>query len=232
MPTWTPTLIPNLPAHAQPALLSLRDLTLGQLPLWWLLVSVVITLLFLIFLYRTFTRTTDARLSALRYRFPTGVVIITTWASFGIYAISAANLLMIALFAVTGLLGYGLATRGGHPFTTEAPIYIASRLPANNIFFPPQVCIQPTLITYYRPRLIGRNEQSISITQMASINIQTRLLWADVIIETTGGAEPIVCHGHTKADAVAIKAQIEHYQRQHFTPAGAPLPRDRDNIPF
>jgi len=37
---------------------------------------------------------------------------------------------------------------------------------------------------------------------------RSSLLFGDVIIETTGGSQPIRCHGHSKADAEEIRRQI------------------------
>ena len=40
------------------------------------------------------------------------------------------------------------------------------------------------------------------MAHVSSIKIDTNILFSDVVIETTGGHNPIVCHGHTKGDAV------------------------------
>ena len=47
---------------------------------------------------------------------------------------------------------------------------------------------------------------------VASVSIDTNLLFSDVIIETTGGQTAITCHGHRKADAIRMKQLIETYQ--------------------
>ena len=41
-------------------------------------------------------------------------------------------------------------------------------------------------------------------------------MFSDVYIETTGGASPISCHGHRKADAVRMKELIERYQTDYY----------------
>ena len=41
-----------------------------------------------------------------------------------------------------------------------------------------------------------------------------------VLIETSGGSEPITCHGHWKGDAARMKALIEGYQTQYFRGGG------------
>jgi hypothetical protein len=43
--------------------------------------------------------------------------------------------------------------------------------------------------------------------------ISTGMIWSDIRIDSTGGSNPILSHGHSKADAVAIRNIIEHYQQ-------------------
>jgi hypothetical protein len=54
------------------------------------------------------------------------------------------------------------------------------------------------------------------MSHVSSIKIDTDLIFSDVFIETTGGHNPIVCHGHTKGDAIKMKQVIEGYQSQYF----------------
>ena len=42
------------------------------------------------------------------------------------------------------------------------------------------------------------------------------MLLSDVLIETSGGSHPIVCHGHHKRDATAMKQLIERYQTDYY----------------
>ena len=58
---------------------------------------------------------------------------------------------------------------------------------------------------HYTPELFGRLEHSMHMAHVASVRIDTNLMFSDVYIETTGGANPIRCHGHRKADAVRMK---------------------------
>jgi hypothetical protein len=95
-------------------------------------------------------------------------------------------------------------------------VFRASRLSRGNRIFPAQVVISPTSITLYHPQWIGRLEESIHIAHVASIKIDTDLLFSDVFIETTGGQNPIVCHGHTKGDAVKMKKTMEIFQSEYY----------------
>jgi hypothetical protein len=103
----------------------------------------------------------------------------------------------------------------GRPFAT-GDVFRASRLSAGNHLFPTQVLITPSTVVQYTPRWIGREEESIHLTHVASVKIDTHVLLSDVLIETTGGADPIRCHGHRKRDAVQMKALIERYQNDYY----------------
>ncbi len=44
------------------------------------------------------------------------------------------------------------------------------------------------------------------------IHIKTGLIWSDILIESSGGTDPLASHGHRKADARRIKELIEDFQ--------------------
>ena len=75
-------------------------------------------------------------------------------------------------------------------------VFRASRLSKGNRIFPAQVVITPTSVTLFQPQWIGKLEESIHMAHVASIKIDTNIMFSDVLIETTGGHNPIVCHGH------------------------------------
>jgi len=43
------------------------------------------------------------------------------------------------------------------------------------------------------------------------------MMWSDIIIDSSGGSNPIISHGHRKADAVRIRDLVETYQVQSKT---------------
>lgn len=94
--------------------------------------------------------------------------------------------------------------------------FYASRWTRGNFWFPSQVEVTPTAVTMRKPKLIGKTEESIHIAHIASIKINTGFIFSDVFIETSGGENPAVCHGHTKGDAVAMKELIEQYQTNYY----------------
>src|SRR6185436_8439207 len=116
------------------------------------------------------------------------------------------------------------AWRKGRPFMT-GDVFRASRISRGNRLFPTQVAITPTSVVQYKPRWIGKQEQSIHLAHVASVNIDTGVLLSNVLIETSGGSDPILCHGHRKRDAVRMKQLIERYQTEHYRVPGASDPR-------
>jgi hypothetical protein len=110
----------------------------------------------------------------------------------------------------------------GRPFAA-GDVFRASRLSSGNHLFPTQVLITPTSVVQYTPRWIGRQEQTIHIAHVASVGIETGMILSDVLIETSGGSDPIVCHGHWKGDARAMKGLIERQQTAYYQGRG-PIP--------
>lgn len=92
-------------------------------------------------------------------------------------------------------------------------VFKASRWTSGNLWFPLRIEVTPQRVSRIKPRLIGSSEESISIGQVASVAIKTGLIWATVKIDSTGGTDPIVSHGHRKRDAVQIRDLIEHFQQ-------------------
>src|ERR1700674_2953884 len=115
-----------------------------------------------------------------------------------------------ALAAVAIILGW-VVWRKGRPFA-PGEVFRASRLSSGNHLFPTQVLISPTSVVHFTPQWFGRLEHSIHLAHVASVRIDTNVMFSDVYIETTGGASPIRCHGHKKGDATRIQQLIEHYQ--------------------
>jgi hypothetical protein len=95
-------------------------------------------------------------------------------------------------------------------------VFRASRLSKGNRLFPAQVQISPTSVTLFRPQWIGKFEESIHMAHVASIKIDTNVIFSNVLIETTGGHHPIVCHGHLKGDATQMKKLIERHQTDYY----------------
>ena len=102
-----------------------------------------------------------------------------------------------------------------NPMVTTSPgseVFSASRWTRGNLFFPTRIEVNSQRVTRIKPRLFGSNEESIGIHQVASVHISTGIFWSNILIESTGGTDPITSHGHRKADAQRIRDLIEGYQ--------------------
>jgi hypothetical protein len=100
----------------------------------------------------------------------------------------------------------------------EKHVFKASRWTAGNLWFPLRIEITPQRVSRVKPRLIGSNEESISISQVASVIIRTGLIWSTIQIDSTGGTDPIVSYGHRKRDAIRIRDLIEQFQQGLTSP--------------
>jgi hypothetical protein len=135
-----------------------------------------------------------------------------------VWTVAAAALLVAAV-------GWWVWVKG-RPFA-GGDVFRASRLSAGNHLFPTQVLVTPTSVVQYTPHWVGRREETIHMAHIASVKIDTGLLLSNVLIETSGGTDPVMCHGHRKHDAVQMKDLIERYQTDYFRghgPVGATGP--------
>ena len=116
---------------------------------------------------------------------------------------------------------------------TSGDVFRASRLSSGNHVFPTQVAITPTSVVQYTPRWFGRREETIHMAHIASVKIETGMVFSDVLIETSGGSDPILCHGHGKRDAARMKDLIEKYQTDYYRGRGGasnPIPVEPGRI--
>jgi hypothetical protein len=123
------------------------------------------------------------------------------------WVVVAAGTVLALLVAWVAMRGRRIA--GDHVFR-------ASRWSRGNHVFPTQVAITSSSVTHYTPQWIGRREQSIHMAHVSSVEIDTNLFFSNVVIETSGGSEPVRCHGHRKRDAIEMKQLIEKYQSDYY----------------
>lgn len=128
--------------------------------------------------------------------------------------------LVLTAVGLAAVIGVWLLLRKSRPMPGPH-VFVASHLSRGNRLFPTQVKITPTSVIHYTPQWLGQLEQSINIAHVASVKIDTNLLFADVCIETTGGHNAIHCRGHRKGDALAIKSLIERFQTEYYRTQGS-----------
>lgn len=121
---------------------------------------------------------------------------------------------IIGIAATVGLvlLGWAVNLARNRSFTKEAPVFRGSRWTGGNHIWPTQVAVFANRVVRYTPRLFGHFEETIGIEQVASVSVNAGILFGDVIIETTGGSQPIRCSGHRKHDAEEIRRRITEAQ--------------------
>src|SRR5271170_7531105 len=108
-----------------------------------------------------------------------------------------------------------MSTTPANPMdSSPAETFAASRWTQGNFFFPTRLVVSPQRVARVKPRLFGSNEESIAMSKIASVHISTGVFWSEIVVESTGGTDPIVSHGHRKKDAQRIRDLIEQYQAQ------------------
>ena len=120
--------------------------------------------------------------------------------------------LIVASLVGLGLLSLAVNFGRNRPFTSDVPVFRSSRWTKGNRIWPTQVAVFPNRVVRYTPRLFGHREETIGIDQVASVSVDSGLIFGDVLIETTGGSQAIRCHGHSKGEAEEIRRRITEAQ--------------------
>jgi hypothetical protein len=96
----------------------------------------------------------------------------------------------------------------------------ASRWTRGNFLFPTVIEVTDKAVIRRKRSWFSKDEISISITKVASVHIQTGIIWSDILIESTGGSDPLASHGHTRHDARRIRELVETAQANPAGKAG------------
>ena len=84
------------------------------------------------------------------------------------------------------------------------PTFTASRISADhNVLFPDRIDIEEERIVYYKGALIGYQSTVVPRTSISSVRLNSNILFADIIIESSGGRR-IEINGLSKRDAREI----------------------------
>jgi hypothetical protein len=93
-------------------------------------------------------------------------------------------------------------------------IFKASRWTRGNLLFPTYIEVSDKAVSRRKRSWFRLDEMSMSISKVASVHIKTGMIWAEILIESSGGSDPLASHGHSKTDARRIKDLIENAQSQ------------------
>jgi hypothetical protein len=94
----------------------------------------------------------------------------------------------------------------------DPEIFKASRWTRGNHLFPTIIEVNDKAVVRHKRSWFSKDEISISISKVASVHVKTGILWSDILIESSGGSDPLASHGHRKADAQRIRALVEEAQ--------------------
>lgn len=84
------------------------------------------------------------------------------------------------------------------------PTFTASRISANhNVLFPDRIDVNESRVVYYKGALIGYQTTVIQKTNISSVKLISNILFADIIIESSGGRR-IEINGLSKSDARSV----------------------------
>lgn len=93
-------------------------------------------------------------------------------------------------------------------------IFKASRWTRGNFLFPTVIEVTDRAIFRRKRSWFRLDEISIVLAKVASVHISTGIIWADILIESSGGTDPLKSHGHTKGDAKRIRELVEAHTAQ------------------
>lgn len=75
---------------------------------------------------------------------------------------------------------------------------------SDNIVFPDRLIVDDEKVVFYKGKLIGYDSTTIVRENIGGVSIKADVLFADIVIETTGG-QHIVAEGFSKHDAKTIQ---------------------------
>ena len=93
-------------------------------------------------------------------------------------------------------------------------IFQASRWTKGNFLFPTYIEVNEKSVSRRKRSWFRQDEITINISKIASVHIKTGMLWSEILIESSGGSDPLTSHGHRKVDALRIKELIEAAQSE------------------
>ena len=93
-------------------------------------------------------------------------------------------------------------------------IFQASRWTRGNFLFPTIIEVSDKAVSRRKRSWFKQDQMSMSMSKVASVHIKTGMVWSEILIESSGGSDPLASHGHSKADALRIKELIEDAQSE------------------
>lgn len=99
---------------------------------------------------------------------------------------------------------------------TRPARFRASRWTKGNRLFPTLVEIRGDTLAMRKRNGWTVDEKTMHLSRVASVDIEKGLLFADLRIESSGGGDDIVSHGHWKRDAESVQRMILEWQSKNL----------------
>ena len=93
----------------------------------------------------------------------------------------------------------------------------ASRWTSGNRLFPTVIEISDDAVVRRKRTWLSVSETTMHLSRVASVGVDAGVLWADLRIESSGGGEDLVSHGHWKRDARRVRELIEEWQTRNLS---------------
>jgi hypothetical protein len=99
-----------------------------------------------------------------------------------------------------------------HSNGMDSENFRASRWTSGNHLFPTIIMVTDRAVVRHKRSWFSKDEISFNLSKVASVHIKKGILWSDILIESSGGTDPLASHGHKQADAQRIRALVEQAQ--------------------
>ena len=91
-------------------------------------------------------------------------------------------------------------------------VFTASRMTSGNCLFPTVLELTDDALIRRKRSWFTVDETRMHLSKVASVHVRSGLMWTDIRIESSGGGDDIVSHGHRKADARKLQDAIQATQ--------------------
>ncbi len=107
---------------------------------------------------------------------------------------------------------------------SSSEIFQSSRWTAGNLIFPDRLVVTPRGLMFRKRGWFSSREEEIPWEKIASVSVARGILFAMLIIETTGGSRPIEINGLGKGRADHARELIAAWQGRGSSKRETPFP--------
>src|SRR5262245_63395481 len=100
----------------------------------------------------------------------------------------------------------------------------ASRLTRGNFLFPDILRLEDDCVVRVKRGWFSSDEESIAYPRIASVRVRSGLIFASMLIESSGGTDPMEFRGLTKFSAHEAHELLQQMQKQS---QGQPVTQDK-----